>query len=228
MVQINPCVVRVKFKKVGRLQFVSHLDLVRTMMKVIVRARLPLRFSEGFNPKPKLSFAAPLSTGVQSVCEFMDIKLNYKIPESEVVERLNRNLTDELFAIEAYYPETKFTDLAYLSYAIEMELKDASDELAQRICDALASALPIMKKGKSGEREVDISEMIKEAHCEYAEGKIKLRCVLSSSPSAFLTPELMMKALRVRLGILSPENIADEGYTVMREEAYFADMKPFR
>ncbi len=228
MVQITPCTVRVKFKKVGRLQFVSHLDLVRTMMKVIVRARLPLRFSEGFNPKPRLSFAAPLSTGVQSVCEFMDIRLNERVPEDEVVARLNRNLTDELFAIEAYYPDTKFTDLAYLSYEIEMDLMSASDELALEIERTLKSPLPIMKKGKSGIREVDVSPMIKDAVCKLDDGKIKLSCVLSSSPSAFLSPELMIKALRQRLEILKEENIAEEGYTVMRTQAYFEDMTAFR
>ena len=60
MVQVNtPINLRVKFKKVGALQYVSHLDLVRTMHKIIVRAKLPLWYTEGFNPKPKMVFAAP-------------------------------------------------------------------------------------------------------------------------------------------------------------------------
>ena len=228
MVQINPCTVRVKFKKIGRLQFVSHLDLVRTMMKVIVRARLPLRFSEGFNPKPRISFAAPLSTGVQSVCELMDIKLNERVDENEVVARLNESLTDELCVIEAYYPDTKFTELGYLSYDIELELLNASEALAEKIEQTLKNPLPIMKKGKSGIREVDISPMIKEAKCQLDCGKLKLYCVLSSSPASFLSPELMIKALREHLGILDEKNLADEGYTVMRTQAYFEDMSPFR
>ena len=59
---------RFKFKKLGKLQYISHLDLVRTMNKIIVRAKLPLWYSEGFNPKPKMIFAAPLSICTESVC----------------------------------------------------------------------------------------------------------------------------------------------------------------
>ena len=228
MVQINePCTVRVKFKKVGRLKFVSHLDLVRTVMKVIVRAGLPLRFSEGFNPKPKLSFAAPLSTGVESVCEFMDIKLNKRVPEDEVVAALNKNLTDELYALSAYYPESKFTELGLISYRIELDLLNATEALCLDIERTLTSPLVIVKKGKGGEREVDISPMIKNVSCKMMGDKILLECCLSSSPAEFLSPELMIKALKDTLGILREENLADEGYTVMRTEAYFADMRPF-
>ena len=107
MVQVNntPITLRVKFCKVGSLQYISHLDLVRTMMKVIVRAKLPLWYTEGFNPKPKLVFAAPLSTGVESVCEFMDIRLTEKMDPKAAIEALNANMTLQMQAIDAYYPE---------------------------------------------------------------------------------------------------------------------------
>lgn len=68
MVQVNATklFLRFRFKKQGSLQFISHLDLVRTMHKVIVRAKLPLWYTEGFNPKPKMIFAAPLSIGTET------------------------------------------------------------------------------------------------------------------------------------------------------------------
>ena len=84
MVQVNDTkrIIRFRMKKMGSLQYISHLDLVRTMHKVIVRAKLPLWYTEGFNPKPKMVFAAPLSIGTESECEFMDIRLNdYIAPE---------------------------------------------------------------------------------------------------------------------------------------------------
>ena len=58
MVQVNnsKITVRIKFKKLGKLQYISHLDMVRTMNKIIVRAKLPLYYTEGFNPKPKMTF----------------------------------------------------------------------------------------------------------------------------------------------------------------------------
>ena len=96
---------RIRFKKVGSLQYVSHLDLVRTMHTIIVRAGLPLWYTEGFNPKPKMIFAAPLSIGTESVCEFMDVKLIDDMPAEEVMRRLNENMTDEMQVLEAYYTD---------------------------------------------------------------------------------------------------------------------------
>ena len=95
MVQVNntPITLRVKFCKVGNLQYISHLDLVRTMMKIIVRANLPLWYTEGFNPKPKLTFATPLSIGTESVCEFMDIRLTEKIEPQKAIDALNANIS---------------------------------------------------------------------------------------------------------------------------------------
>ena len=96
---------RVRFTKVGSLQYISHLDLVRTMNKILVRAGLPLWYSSGFNPKPKMVFAAPLSIGTESLTEFMDIRLTHRIPAEKVVECLNKNMTEEMQVTEAYYPD---------------------------------------------------------------------------------------------------------------------------
>ena len=83
MVQVNSSyTIRFKFKKVGSLQYISHLDLVRTMHKIVVRSGLPLKYTEGFNPKPKMVFAAPLSIGTESLCEFLDVRLSERVDES--------------------------------------------------------------------------------------------------------------------------------------------------
>ncbi len=63
-----------KISKIGRLQFISHLDLARTMRTAIVRAGIPVKYSQGFNPHPRMSFALQLSVGTQSKCEFMELK----------------------------------------------------------------------------------------------------------------------------------------------------------
>lgn len=63
---------RVRFHKTGRAQYISHLDLGRTMRTAINRAEIPVKYSEGFNPHPKMSFALTLSVGTESVCEFME------------------------------------------------------------------------------------------------------------------------------------------------------------
>ena len=230
MVQVNntPIVLRVKFYKKGNLQYISHLDLVRTMMKIIVRAKLPLWYTEGFNPKPKITFAAPLSIGTESLCEFMDIRLSERISCSEAKERLNANMTSDMQATEVYYPEEKLTTLRWLAYEITLDIPNVSGEIADNINAAFSSdELPVLKKTKSGEAVVNIKPLIKSAFARAAGDKILISCILSADPSAFLNPEYVIKVLKDKCGILSSPNLLEEKYSIMRTNAYKENMTLF-
>ena len=230
MVQINntPIVLRVKFYKRGNLQYISHLDLVRTMMKVIVRAKLPLWYTEGFNPKPKITFAAPLSIGTESICEYMDIRLSERISPDEAKARLNANMTGEMQATEVYYPESKLTELKWLAYEITVKTQGDIDSVADSINKTFDSdELPILKKTKSGEAVVDIKPLIKSAYAKVAADRIMISCILSADPSAFLNPEYIIKLLKERCNILSSENLLEETYTITRTNAYRENMSFF-
>ncbi|MBQ4071406.1 MAG: DUF2344 domain-containing protein [Clostridia bacterium] len=224
----TPINLRIKFKKVGTLQYISHLDLVRTMHKIVTRARLPLWYTEGFNPKPKMVFAAPLSIGTESVCEFMDLRLSERCDTEWAIRSLNENMTDELVVLDAYYPETKHTDLKWLGYTIEIDTLGASADLADR-CNAafLSESIRVNKKAKLGGAEMEIKPLIKSAVAEYRDGRIYLECILSADASAFLNPEYVVKYLKGSVGILSSENLFSEGYSIFRHSAYKGDMSPF-
>ena len=231
MVQVNntPINLRVKFKKVGNLQYISHLDLVRTMHKIIVRAKLPLWYTEGFNPKPKMVFAAPLSIGTESLCEFVDIRLTEKIREEEALHLLNENMTEEMKATKAYYPDAKLTDLKWFSYTVRISTNGASESLAAE-CERelLSEKVEIEKRTKSGDMvKVDISPLIKSVNAVYDGEQIRISCILSADASAFLNPEYIIKALKEKCKILSDPCIMNEGYSIMRENAYRADMSEF-
>ena len=101
----RPRTVRLKFIKVGSLQYISHLDLQRTFNRVIVRACLPIWYTKGFNPHAKLVFSTPLSIGAQSVYEFLDIRIDREMSCEMIMERLNSELTEELKIVDAYVPE---------------------------------------------------------------------------------------------------------------------------
>lgn len=231
MVQVNnaPINLRIKFQKIGSLQYVSHLDLVRTMNKIIVRADLPLWYTEGFNPKPKIVFAAPLSIGTESVTEFVDIRLSEKISPEEALERINKNTTEELRGLKAYYPERKLTDLKWLSYTIKIKTEGANEALAERSQKTLlGDKLEVEKKTKSKELVLtDIRPLIKSAEVSFAEDELVISCVLSADSSKFLNPEYIVKALKRNLGILSSGNLVNEYYSIMRECAYLDDMSEF-
>lgn len=232
MVQVNnvPYVtLRIKFKKVGRLQYISHLDLVRTMHKILVRSKLPMWYTEGFNPKPKMVFAAPLSIGAESLCEFMDIRLVEKISSDDAKEILNKNMTDEMQVLEAYYPTEKFTELKWLSYTMIVKTQMDSVELASK-CNELfeKDQIFVLKKTKSGEQNVDIKPLIHSANAAATGDLVKLNLILSADQSCFLNPEYIADALRNAFGILTEESITTDYYTILRERAYKANMAEFK
>ena len=83
--------IRIKFKKYGSLMYVSHLDTAKTMQRIMLRAGIDIWYTEGFNPQPKIVFAVPLPVGVESECEFMDIKINSYMSCEEIASRLSAN-----------------------------------------------------------------------------------------------------------------------------------------
>ena len=174
-------------------------------------------------------FAATLSIGTESVCEFMDVRLSERIDPAELMKRLNENMTDEMQVLEAYYPETKFTDMKWLSYTMLINTSNADAALAERCNAALAAEkLEILKNTKSGEALVDIRPLVKSADVVFDGENLRVSCILSADPSSFLNPEYVVKLLREKCGILSSENLLKESYSVMRECAYDENMCVFK
>jgi radical SAM family uncharacterized protein/radical SAM-linked protein len=93
--------IRLKFRKVGEMRFLSHLELVHLFYRASKRADLSLCFSEGFHPMPRIIFATALPVGMESLMEIVDIELEGKITPPEVLERLNRTLPPEVEVLEA-------------------------------------------------------------------------------------------------------------------------------
>ena len=81
---------RLLFSKTGDSVWFSHLDLMRVFQRAFKRAGLPLCHSQGFNPRPSVSIALPLSVGVESLCELLDFDLEGEMPAMEEIQnRLN-------------------------------------------------------------------------------------------------------------------------------------------
>ena len=221
-------VIRLKFYKRGSLAYIAHLDLVRTVTKVLVRAGIPVRYSEGFNPHPKLSFATAMSIGLESDCEFLDIRMAKTVDAEALRLAFNASLTEELQATEAYVPETKFTDIVYSSYRMTLVTEGADEALAARCHEALnESPLTVFKRSKSGDKDTDISASIKEASCRFENGALVIDAVLTADSAGFLNPEYLITHLKTRCGVLCG-NPMQERYMILRTGLYRADMTPFR
>ena len=220
--------VRLRFFKRGSLAFIAHLDLVRTFTKSVARAGIPVRYSEGFNPHPRLSFATAMSIGLESDCEFLDIRLVKEVDPERLLLAFNESLTAELQATEAYIPESKFTEIAYSSYRITIVTEGASEEMAEK-ARALLTEGPVVvyKRSKSGDKDTDVSGGIRALDAAYEEGALVLTATLAADNAGFLNPEYLVTFLKEKLGILSG-NALCERYTLLRTGLYFADMTPFR
>lgn len=203
----QPTVIRIRFTKVGSLQFISHLDLCRTMKSALIRAKAPLWYSEGFNPHPRMTFALPLSIGTQSVNELLDVKLDYEVDAEQFRQALDAETTDEMKILECYYPENKLNSIEWAEYELAF---DCNIEGAKGMFD---EPYIIMKRSKSGEKETDISPLT--ALCEI-EGN-RARVILSATSEKFLNPEYIAAAICKKTGA--------ESYTIMRTNILRSDKK---
>jgi radical SAM-linked protein len=171
-------------------------------------------YTKGFNPHAKLVFGMPLSVGTESVCEMADLKIERKISLEDIKNQLNEQLTDEMYVTDVYYPTTKFADIAYADYTITLKSEKITKETAE-LTDKLFSA-PIMmiKRSKSGEKEVDITSFIKSIDFVADDGKLTVNAVLSAGSTENLNPEYVVTAIK---GLC---DFADLTYTIMRNKVY--------
>lgn len=119
--------IRVKFAKEGRAKYISHLDMNRCMQRSFKRSRLPIKYTEGFNPHAYIMFPLALSLGFESESEFMDFSLTEDIPPQTVAQRLNDALPEGIRVLEAGEPLRKHTDISAARYEVLVCGADCAD-----------------------------------------------------------------------------------------------------
>ena len=155
---------RALFEKTGNALYISHLDLMRVFQRAFKRAGLALTHTKGFNPRPSVSIALPLSLGVESRCELLDFELEGQKPDNEEICRLlNSALIDGVTVLSVYDDMQKVKELAYLDCQLLLEYDAGVPQGAsERIRDLFAqTSLLVEKKGKNGMTEQDIIPMIR-------------------------------------------------------------------
>ena len=113
---------RILFEKKGNAVWISHLDLMRLFQRAFKRGQLPLTHTQGFNPRPSVSIALPLSVGVESSCEMLDFELDGdKVANRVVRGRLNDYLVPGIRVIKVYDNGQKLKHLALLDTIVTLE-----------------------------------------------------------------------------------------------------------
>ena len=156
---------RLLFEKTGNAVWISHLDLMRLFQRAFKRAGMPLTHTQGYNPRPSVSIALPLSVGVESKCELLEYELDCeeKPAHKEIVARLNAALTEGIRVIHSYDNCAKIKNLAFLDATVDLEYDKGIPTGAEEAIRELFSRQEILveKKGKNGPTEQDIAPMIK-------------------------------------------------------------------
>lgn len=219
--------VRIMFTKTGSLKYISHLDLQRTLTRCLIRSHLPVWYTKGFNPHTKLVFSLPLSVGCESICEFVDIKIERRISHQQIKKLLSAQMTDEMIILDVYTPCEKFSEIAYAEYECRITSKAITADTAKAVEEFLStSPVTMLKRSKSGEKEVDIIPFIKKVSCEIEDGALKLSMILSaSSTEGSLNPEYPIKAVCEKFSLL--QNETEDYYSLVRRDVLKKDLTQF-
>ena len=158
--------VRIKFSKEGSVKFIGHLDMMRYFQKAIRRADIDIAYSSGFNPHQIMSFASPLSVGHESSGEYFDVELNSLVSEEDVQERLNAVMVEGVRILAVSVLDEKegnaMASVAAADYLVAYSDKiKLPEDWQERLQDFYAQkTIPVIKKTKKGEKEIDLKEGI--------------------------------------------------------------------
>lgn len=217
---------RLVFEKTGNAVWISHLDLMRLFQRAFKRAGLPLKHTQGFNPRPSVSIALPLSVGVESVCELLDFELLDDMPSMEDIRnRLNDTLVSGVKVLAVSHGGRKLRDLAFLDCRVILEYDiGAGEGTAEKIRQLFSSdRLLVAKKSKNGPVEQDIVPMIRRLNVAVPdEHRILLDCrICCQNPS--MNPMQLVGAITRYLPEAAPD------YAVCRRlNIYDTEEKEFR
>lgn len=216
----------IKYTKGSDIKFISHLDLMRTIQRVIKRSDLPMKYSKGFNPHMALSIAQPLSVGVYSDGEYMDLVLAQELSESEVIERLNSKTAQGIKFIEArkvkeaLEGEKKLPQAMALLDGARCTIKmpvSSEDGVIEKLEELLKKESWVtMKKSKKGMKEADIRPLVKEIKYWVNDNCLIINTLVATGSREHLSPDVLAKYIKSNI-----ENIIDDEFIdIKREEMY--------
>lgn len=191
--------VRLRFSKMGRLKYISHLDINRAMSRALKRAQIPLWYTEGFNPHPYMSFSLPLSLGVESLCESVDLRIIGDITNDEIKNRLNNVLPQDIKIVDVYDDFRDNSEIVYSDYVYKFEFKD-NEAAFEKIKNVLSSdEIIALKKGKQGRKrvmkETNIKSFIDKYSVSIRNDVIVLNIRLLAGPEKNLNPSLLFDTI---------------------------------
>jgi len=182
---------RIRFCRGEEIKFISHLDIMRLWQRALHRAEIPLTYSEGFNPRPRISLAAPLALGVTSEAELMDIFCSKWVSPHWFTAAVSQQLPPGIKILQVYpialsQPSLQ-SQVRYVEYKVEVETEKEPKDIESGLSSLLsAEHLPWQHQRDTGLRSYDLRALIDnlwftDCHPPYCTIGMRLRCDNSGS-----------------------------------------------
>jgi len=216
--------VRVWFKKMGMSRYVSHLDLMRAMTRAVRRARVPLWYTEGFNPHPYITFALPLSLGMESLYESMDMRIEGECTNEEIFTMLQGAMPPGIEITAVKDPVYDPKKIAFGEFDIFFDCEKDADGLIKMIEEMLSGdELIVQKLGKKGRhkvlKDINLIEFIKQYKIGKLDNRVKLSVTLPAGSTTNVNPSLLADEVQKRADGVS--------YSLVRKKLLIEDMTDF-
>ncbi len=216
---------RLLFEKTGKAVWISHLDIMRVFQRGFKRAGLPLTHTQGYNPRPSVSIALPLSVGVHSRCELLDFDLERSVDCAQIKVLLNNALIEGVRVLDVYNGMGKLRALALMDCTLQLTYDAGVPENAAQMLRELFNrpSLIVEKKGKKGITQQDIIPLISAITIE-DDGDRQVRiCARICCQNPSLNPMQLIAAIEANIPVLLPDHCV-----CTREELYDAQGNIFR
>ena len=215
----------IKYTKDSEIKFVAHLDLMRTLQKVIKRSELPIEYSKGFNPHMAVSIAQPLSVGVHSNGEYMDVVLGRELEENYIMVKMNENTPRGIKILDVVKvipvegvkkPSQAMAIIDAAKYTIKLKCTDEEDVLIsiKGICSS--GEWNIIKKTKSGEKMVNIKPLVYEFDYTVDNLMLNISTLIACGSRDNLSARLLVDYMSENIEAINKEAFVD----ITREELY--------
>ena len=201
-----------RFSKTDEAAYISHLDLMHCMQRVIARAQLPVWYTEGFNQHIYISIALPLSTGYSGECEFLDFNCTADEIPADAAERMNAVMPRGL-SVQEIYPLSdggqKVREIAYSKFEITWEFDDGVPENFCRDVEELFARdeIIILKRSKRGEKEVNIKDLMKGISLEQDTDCVRAYAILGAG-NTNLSPEYVTRTIIAEYPQYAPDGVS--------------------
>ena len=188
--------IRATFSKTDRAKYISHLDLNRTMQRAFKRAKIPVWYTEGFNPHAYIMFPLALSLGVDSKCEIMDFSITEEMSFDEIKAKLNAVLPEGLKIMNVALEGKKHTEIAFSEYIVSISSNVSAENISKKFKEFLSlEKIEIEKKTKKkGINLIDIKPYINVTQMSVQDNFFNFTLILPAGTQTNINPSLVFDA----------------------------------